>query len=223
MILADFLPVIKSVHLVSVLACLLVVMFVDLRASKLFITPLLKRDFVTFEVCHRVLNIGLIVLWSTGTIITLELLKYDILNMTPKLLAKITVVTILTANASLIGRYVLPYLKLRRGSMMGDFDPQVRVWLSITFSMSFASWMAAFCLGMFPIFRPMDASQLLLVLGNWYIAMIGIGLVIAFVAPHLNPSERVHMQSWQRRTKGLREKCAGRVKGHHAFWRVTKT
>ncbi|MEL6377388.1 MAG: hypothetical protein AAFQ04_09350 [Pseudomonadota bacterium] len=218
MIPADFLPVIKGVHLLSVLFCLSLVMYADLRASKLLFTPLVKQDFRVFENCHRTLNIGLILLWITGVIITVEIIKYSLGNMSPKLFAKITVVTILTANAGMIGRFVLPHLKLHRGMMMGDFDPHIRVWLGITFAASFASWIAAFCLGMFPVFKTLDAQQLLLVIGVWYTVMLGVGLSMAAIAPRLNQSERVHLQSWNRRTSSIRENCASRMNGRAPLW-----
>ncbi len=167
-------PIWRDVHIVSVFMCIALAIMADLKASKLLFKPLSSWDLKLLEHYHFLLSIGLVILWISGLCLIGAATQFDPAQFTPKLVAKILVVVALTVNAFFIGSFALPSMEKEPRQRMGDMMSGRRYLLCLFSGISMASWFSAYCLGAFPIFKPMPVEPLAFIFGHVYgIAILG--------------------------------------------------
>jgi hypothetical protein len=144
---------------------------------------LVKRrlDVVLMHRASKVVTIALGALWLSGLTVAWVDTQLDLRQMLamPKLMAKFTVVSVLTANGVLLHRFIFPlFLTANRG---GGFSSRLPALLG---GVSAASWVYAVFLGV--------AANLAAELGyTGFMLLYGVALLVAmgvsqtFVQPHL--------------------------------------
>lgn len=129
---------------------------------------------------HRQVGWLLAGLWLTG--LAVLLIDYGgqwaLLLQRPKLLAKLSCVLVLTANAALLHVYALP--RLSAGRMLGRAEMLV---LSAAGGISSASWLMAAFIG---VARPMASWTTLQALGLYGLALaVGVAVALWLCPPRL--------------------------------------
>jgi hypothetical protein len=171
--------------------CIALAIMADLKASKLLFKPLSSWDIKLLEHYHFLLSIGLVILWISGLCLIGAATQFDPAQFTPKLITKILVVVALTANAFFIGNFALPSMEKEPRQRMGDMSSRRRYLLCLFSGVSMASWFSAYCLGAFPIFKPMPAEPLAFVFGHVYgIAILGALTLAGFAGLVLRSDAR---------------------------------
>lgn len=184
--------IVKDIHFCAVILSIVLALLADTRASKSIFLPLADTDMKILERLHGMLIVGVVVMWSSGLYLSAVAVEFNIANATPKLMAKFAVVSILTINAILIGKFALPAMKQKRGFQFGEIELPLRLRLVTLSAVSFASWVSAFSLGYFPVFKTMSAEPLMMIFGSLYAACIFGGLFIAKLSslvPSSQPTE----------------------------------
>lgn len=96
---------------------------------------------------HTTIWYCVIAMWITGTIMIYIRTGFDLANFTPKLFAKLAVVSILTANAKIIHAIVMPLIVENQGKSLMWMPLGVKVWLAVIGAVSTSSWMLALAMG----------------------------------------------------------------------------
>lgn len=168
----------RNLHLVSLALCFLLVALADSTAAKSMFKSLKDADFQRLHRCHSLLTKGLIVFWLTGIFLVWQATSFEWANFSPKLIAKILVVTLLTANAWMIGRLAMPHFERNRGMTFGEFHFSARMGLAICAGLSSASWFSAFCLGAIKWLKTASAIELAeFLLPIYGVCLAGAGMV----------------------------------------------
>lgn len=132
---------------------------------------------------HRTVFAGLAVLWVSGLGILYAKTGFDMALFSPKLMAKLVVVLMLTVNAGLIGAVALPMLNRARGQRFGEIAFGRRLAMASIAAVSGLCWVSALVLGSFTQLKPMPASDLMQVFAPMAVAAIGAAFVAALSAP----------------------------------------
>ena len=99
------------------------------------------------ETCHKLIWAALIAMWISGIAMIYIRTGFDIASFSPKLFVKLGIVSVLTANAVMIGAIAMPLLRGARGKIVLQL-PLVRLLtMAILGAISTASWMLALALG----------------------------------------------------------------------------
>ncbi len=101
----------------------------------------------TLHLCHKVIWAMLVGMWVTGLVLIYVRTGFDPALFTPKLICKIAAVSILTANAILIGRFAVPLVEANRGRSLMWLPLRHKLGLAGVGAVSSASWMLALAMG----------------------------------------------------------------------------
>lgn len=175
--------IVRGVHLGALAMSFLLVMSADLVAAKSAFRPLATRNFKRLHANHAALTSGLIILWLSGVFLIWRATAFDLEQFSPKLIAKVAVITILTCNAVVIGRLALPYFERNQGTIFGDFSFAVRFSLGGCAALSSASWLCAFCLGALPWLKTASAAELISFLWPIYAVCFAAASFVAVICP----------------------------------------
>ncbi len=175
-------PYVRDAHILAIMFCLFLAALADSKAAKMFFEPLNPWDVETLEHYHLLLSFGLVILWATGIYLAFHATSGNLANISPKLMAKFAVVTILTTNAMMIGSFALPLMQRFEGVRLGDMPFAERSSMCVMSAISTMSWMSALALGAIGAFRQMPPEALLFIFGHVYtIAFFG-GFFLASLA-----------------------------------------
>ena len=173
----------RAVHLLGLALGLGFAIKADVIASRFLMRPLGDHEIGTLNTYHRTVSWGLFLFWISGLVILWFRTGFDPDQFSPKLLAKFAVVSLLTANAVLIGRYGLGTLQKSRNFRLGDLTFWRRVTLCTIGALSMASWASALALGVFQGFKTMPFLMLWETLGLIYAGAMLAALVLVLVSP----------------------------------------
>ena len=176
----------KATHLLGLALGFGVAILADLCAARSLFRPLDHREFETLHQYHRTVALGLALFWASGLVLLWLRTGFDPANFSPKLLAKLGVVTMLTLNAILIGRIGLPTMHAWFGFRYGSLPLAHRLRLAALAGMSGAGWISALALGVFSALKTFEWEVLSQIIGVIYVVGLGGALLTAFLAPVLN-------------------------------------
>ncbi|NNE86879.1 MAG: hypothetical protein HKN27_02285, partial [Silicimonas sp.] len=171
----------RMVHVLMLTLCFWLVIAADLTAAKTSIRPLNDLELSRLHRFHSALATGLVLLWISGTVLIGIKTGFDLSQFSPKLFAKVIVVTVLTANAFVIGHIALPFYEKNRGMCLGDFNAALRMPLAICGAVSTSSWISALALGAIPALKTASAVTLINLLGLFYVGNIVVSVVLVLL------------------------------------------
>ena len=177
----------RSAHLATLAACAWLVISADLTAAKSTFRNLSAHDFKRLHLNHRALAWGLAIFWLSGIYLIWNATAFDPAQLSPKLMAKLIVVTILTVNAVVIGRFALPFMERNQSMTFGEFNFEVRWRLALCSGISTASWISAFCLGAIKPLRTASPEVLFEFLGPIYAACCALATLFAIISVSRKP------------------------------------
>jgi hypothetical protein len=176
----------RAVHLLGLALGFGVAIMADTLAARSLTRPLDQHEFDDLHRYHRMVAVGLVFFWTSGLVLLWLRTGFQPDNFSPKLLAKLGVIGVLTVNAYLIGRIGLPTMQAWAGCRFGDLPFAHRAQLAVLAGVSGASWISAFALGVFKGMKSLEWDVLSEVIGVIYVLGLGGALLTALIAPVLN-------------------------------------
>lgn len=143
----DFIDLVRILHLVFFALGMGSGLFFDWRAMRRFHKPFSDHDLAQFHEVHRFVFIALSGLWLTGLALIYIRTGFQLSEFSPKLWTKMIVVTALTANAFVIGHFVLPCIARAIGQRAMDMKLHTLICMTATTSLSIFCWLAGLVLG----------------------------------------------------------------------------
>jgi hypothetical protein len=177
----------RAAHLLGLALGFGVAIVADFTAARSLVRPLDSRDFATLHSYHRTVSIGLMLFWVSGMVLLWLRTGLDPANFSPKLLAKLGVVSLLTVNAILIGRIALPMMKAWSEVRFGALPLAQRLCLAMLAGISSAGWVSAIALGVFSAMKTLEWGVLSALIGGIYAVGLGTALIAALFSPFLKP------------------------------------
>ncbi|MEM1273842.1 MAG: hypothetical protein AAGF88_08495 [Pseudomonadota bacterium] len=157
-------------HLLSVAVGLGAAAMADYTAM----TGLRRRvspEFLTIlKTAHNMIWPALIAMWITGLALIGIRTGFDLSAFSPKLFAKLTVVTLLTANAHAIGKLAMPLMAQNTG--LGALSQAELRACAVMGGVSSASWLLALAMGSSKVLAAAPAGVFLLLVPIAYGAAI---------------------------------------------------
>jgi hypothetical protein len=101
----------------------------------------------TLHTCHKVVWFALIGMWITGIAMIYVRTGFELANFSPKLFTKIAVVSLLTINALMIGRFAMPHVEANLNQPLLDLPLRRKLAMSLIAGVSTTSWLLALALG----------------------------------------------------------------------------
>ena len=163
----------RAVHLIGLALGFGVAIVADLSAARTLVRPLSWSEIETLEKYHRMVAVGLTLFWVSGLILLFLRTGFVLENFSPKLIAKLGVVTLLTVNAVLIGKIGLAAIVDWQGVRFGVLPLMERLRLCALAGLSGAGWISALSLGVFSTLKTMPWPVLSELIGAIYL----VGLV----------------------------------------------
>lgn len=176
----------RAAHLIGLALGFGVAILADLCAARSLVRPLYDHEFEDLHRYHRTVAFGLALFWASGLTLLWLRTGFDPDNFSPKLIAKLCVVSLLTVNAYLIGRIGLPTMMAWAGHRFGTLPLAHRLRLASLAGMSGAGWISALALGVFSMMKTFEWEALSEIIGAIYVVGLGGALTTAFLAPLLN-------------------------------------
>jgi hypothetical protein len=179
--------IVRSVHIAVLASSFLLVVTADFTASKSTLRNLGPDDFKRLHRNHNALTWALLLFWLTGAFLIWAGTQFDVSQFTPKLIAKLIVVSILTVNAWVIGRVLLPFMEANSNATFGDFPFADRLRLTLCGAASSASWLSAFCLGALQHLRTATPQELIDFICPIYAGLGLLGVLFAIASGNRKP------------------------------------
>lgn len=171
--------VVRFTHILAVAIGLGAAFMADLQAMTHITRPIDKALLSTLHICHRLVWAALIVMWISGVGLIYIRTGFELANFSPKLFSKLTTVSVLTANAVLIGAIAMPMMRLSEGRIMLHL-PMIRLLpLAALGAISTASWLLALAMGVSKVLAASDwptFEQLLP--GTYTAAVLGVTVLM---------------------------------------------
>ncbi len=175
----------RAIHLLGLALGFGVAIMADLKATRMLIRPLDAREIDTLHAYHRTVALGLALFWASGLVLIWLRTGFQPENFSPKLLAKLGIVTLLTVNAIMIGRIGLAALDRWYGFRFGAIPFADRARLSALAGLSGAGWISALTLGVFSKMKTMNWETLSEIIGVIYLLGLFAALASTFLSPLL--------------------------------------
>ena len=115
-----FIDLTLGVHLLFVVVGMGPALYFDLRSVHKMATPLTPADVEELHRIHAIVSAACIGLWITGACLIWVRTGFDLNAFSPKLWAKVIVVSTLTLNAGVLSIYVVPEIAKNVGSRLVD-------------------------------------------------------------------------------------------------------
>ena len=176
----------RALHLLGLALGFGLALVADACAARLMVRPLDRREVASLHRLHHTVALGLILFWISGLVLLYLRTGFQLQNFSPKLMTKLGVVTLLTANAVMIGRLALPVIDATQGLRFGALPQGLRVQMAVLGALSTAGWISAMALGVFSQLKKMEWSHLSEIVGIIYLTALSAALLAALVAPLLD-------------------------------------
>lgn len=191
----------RAAHMIGLALGFGLAIWADVMAVRSVVTPIAARDVTLLRMIHRAIIGGLVLLWASGLYLLHARTGFDLSKFSPKLMLKLAVVILLTANALVIGRYALPVYSQNVARRFGEIDLTLRMRLACIAAVSLSCWVSALALGVFSQLKPMSAEGLQAVFAPLFlIGLIG-AVAITFLAGIAALAARRMDVEWPRDTR----------------------
>ncbi|MBT8455450.1 MAG: hypothetical protein HKO95_10330 [Rhodobacteraceae bacterium] len=173
----------RALHLIGLALGIGLAFLADLTAWRALFRPLYEPEHEMLHRLHNLVACGIILLWISGLVILWHRTGFQIDQFSPKLIAKLTVVTMLTFNAFAIARFALPALLQYRGYCIGEIPMGDRLRLGAIAGLSTTCWVSALALGVFSRMKTMSYAELTDTFAPVFAVILGASLVLAILSP----------------------------------------
>jgi hypothetical protein len=182
---------VRILHLLCFALGLGVGLSCDLRGMRRFNSAFTTQDILEFERGHRLVSYALIGLWVTGLALIYIRTGFVVADFSPKLWVKVIIVTLLTVNAVVIGRLVMPYVAEHVGSSVVSMSLGKFVAMTLAAAISMFCWLSGLALGASVTLKTADWDMLGQVLWFEFLIVVpGAVLCALLLRAYLAPSTR---------------------------------
>lgn len=178
-----FIDLLRFSHLIAISLGLGLSLYLDMSLLRALTAPLKRSLIETIERAHEFVTVALFALWATGVGLLFVRTGFALEAFTPKLMAKLFVVSALTLNAAAIDALALPRLRRLVGRRFADAPLADRLVMSMSAAVSGCSWFAALSLGVFAVLKPLDGETLGVLAAALYGAGLSAAAILAIGAP----------------------------------------
>jgi hypothetical protein len=141
-----------------------------------------SREFCrAIESAHRVMVPAILAAWVTGIVLIGLRTGFDPAAFTPKLFAKLIVVSMLTVTAVMIKWHVMPIIARSVGTTLMEVSLRDKLVLACCAALSMSGWSTALLLGASQTFRTADWTTLIGLLAVVYTVAIAVAIRAALV------------------------------------------
>lgn len=193
----EMIDIVRYLHLIFVVFGLGGAFLADILVVQSLKQPISRDLLVQLEKLHRFVWAGVVGMWITGLGLVYIRTGFDLAAFSPKLMSKLAIVSILTVNAALIGRFGLPILLdgLGRRPMALPLGQKIKAgWLA---SLSSASWLMALALGSSKVLAVSGWGVFVVMIPGVYAVMV-LGSTAVVVALHLGALVSLRLGSGRR-------------------------
>ena len=178
----------RLIHLVCVALGLGTVAFVAMSVQRMLFEDGSEDSVALLEKAHRQIWLSIGGLWVSGVALVGIRTGFEIAAFTPKLMMKLVTVTILTADAVLMGRLVTPILRESRGRALVRLDFPAKFIVANCAAISAASWSFALLLGGSSILKPAGFPALLTLGAMIYATAYVFTNAVAILSHRMGPA-----------------------------------
>lgn len=171
--------IVRVVHLVSLAVGIGVAAFLEVTIIRNPRDVLDASQLGLIKAGHKLVRMAVIGLWASGLVLLAVRTGFAPSAFTPKLMAKLAVVGLLTANMFAIEHIILPKLERVRDGIILDLPSGERAGIGAIVGLSAGCWISALLLGAVAIFKPMGAMPLVLIFGTLIIGAIICASILA--------------------------------------------
>ncbi|MEM7547903.1 MAG: hypothetical protein AAF367_20450 [Pseudomonadota bacterium] len=139
------------------------------------------EELALIERGHRLIFRALVGLWISGLILIAIRTNLDPAAITPKLFAKLAVVTVLTLNAAMIAWFVNPLMNSIAFGQLSDLGRRDLCTVGAAAGLSGAGWISALMLGAITALKTMLGHQLALLFGVFLLGGALAGALISAI------------------------------------------
>ncbi len=132
------------------------------------------------ESAHRIMMPAILAAWITGIVLIAIRTGFDPANFTPKLAAKLTVVSLLTITAVVVKWQVMPIIARAEGVTLMETSLRDKLVLAVCAAMSMSGWSLALLLGASVTFKTADWPTLVALLVTVYMVALATAVYSAF-------------------------------------------
>lgn len=151
-----FLDLIRGIHLLCFALGMGPAIYFDLRSLFRIALPFYPIDVEELHRIHKVVSLACLGLWASGMMLIWWRTNFDPAAFSPKLWAKLGVVTVLTVNAIYLSRCVMPSLANWTGSRLIDIPVRLLLPMTLCAGLSLSCWALALALGSSTVLKTAD-------------------------------------------------------------------
>lgn len=181
------LDLIRFGHVIGIALGLGLAIYADGRFLRALSRPIQSEEVRELRAIHAHVLTALALLWATGLMLLWVRTGFVVESFSPKLIFKVTIVSVLTTNALLIGSKVMPAIERAVGLSFAQLGFVTRMKLAVIGGISAACWLSLLALGIFRHFREMDGPAIAQVVQWFFIVPIGGAILVALIAPSFRP------------------------------------
>lgn len=177
------LDIIRFGHVIGIALGLGLAIYADGRFLRALSAPIRAVELETLRAIHAHVIVAMGLLWVTGLALLYARTGFVLSEFAPKLYYKVGVVSLLSLNAVLIARKVMPKLEDHVGLSFIEMPLAVRVQLALIGAVSAACWLSLLALGVFQSFKQMGSEAIASVLQWFFVLPLSGALGMALLAP----------------------------------------
>jgi hypothetical protein len=130
----------------------------------------------TLHLCHSIIWKVVFGMWVTGIILVGIRTGFIFANFSPKLIAKLVTVAILTANAALISKVAMPLVEATRGRSLMWLPLGPKLVLAGIGAISSSSWMLALAMGSSKVLAASNGLVFIIMMPVVYFAAVAVAV-----------------------------------------------
>lgn len=142
-----FIDAVRFVHLGAMAVGLGTMVCTDMLSLKRAGQPVTEEYCQGLHAAHAIMAPALLAAWISGLFLLVIRTGLDLSDFTPKLWAKLAVVTLLTLTAILVKRLVLPLLRFNIGRTLMEAPRGDKLIMAVCAALSISGWGSALLLG----------------------------------------------------------------------------
>jgi hypothetical protein len=142
-----FLDLLRGSHLLCLAVGMGAAFYFDLRSLHRIAQPITRADITELHRIHTIVSLACVGLWVTGLALIWVRTNFDLATFSPKLWAKVIVVTALTTNALMLNTLLIPALTRRIGHRLIGLPISTLLPMTFCAGVSLSCWLLALALG----------------------------------------------------------------------------
>jgi hypothetical protein len=171
----------RALHLICFAAGMGTAIYHDFLTLRSFRSVISLRDIHAMEALHRWVAVAFGGLWLTGLALLYVRTSFDMLLFSPKLWVKIGIMLLMTGNALILSRLVLPILKQHVGRPMSSLPVGQLLTMGVLAAVSMFCWTSGMVLGSSQYLKTAEWSMLAPLAVGWFIAVMSVSLMVVII------------------------------------------